>query len=329
MLFNVNLLISNIHYFNRFVLKINTKLQIMNKLILVTGATGMIGSKLTKKLSELGYSVGSISRNPNKSKSQLPWCQFHIDYNKPDELKDYISKSYGVINLAGASIADKKWTPEYKKEILDSRINSTKMIVDAINLSPNKPKVLINGSAIGIYGNTADKEIDEKSPTGNGFLAEVTVRWENEAKRLNSNVRLVLARTGVVLDENGGALEKMIMPFKFFVGGPIGSGRQWLSWIHIDDLVNLFIWSIENPISGPINFTAPNPVIMSEFAKELGKVMSRPSIFPVPEFVLKLILGESSAMVTNSNKVIPKVALENNFKFTYINLNSALKSILG
>lgn len=301
----------------------------MNKLILVTGATGMIGSKLTKKLSELGYSVASISRNPSKSKSLLPWCEHHIDYNNREELGNFISKSYGVINLAGASIADKKWTSEYKKEIIDSRVNSTKMIIEAINLSPNKPKVLINGSAIGIYGNTLDKEIDEKSPSGDGFLADVTIRWENEARRLNSNVRLVLARIGIVLDIKGGALEKMILPFKLFVGGPIGSGQQWLSWIHIDDLVNLFIWTLESQVSGAVNFTSPNPTKMKDFASDLGKVLSRPSLFPVPEFMLKIILGESSAMVTNSNKVLPKVALDNNFKFKYDNLHLALKSILG
>lgn len=301
----------------------------MNKLILVTGATGMIGTKLTKKLSDLGYSIASVSRNPSKSKSQIPWCEHHIDYNKKDELSEFISKSYGVINLAGASIADKKWTPEYKKEIIDSRVNSTKMIVDAINLSQIKPKVLINGSAIGIYGNTLDKEIDEKSPSGEGFLADVTIRWENEAKGLSSDVRLVFARIGVVLDKKGGALEKMILPFKLFVGGPIGTGQQWLSWIHIDDLVNLFVWSLESHVSGPVNFTTPNPVRMNDFAKNLGKVLSRPSLFPVPEFVLKVILGEAAAMVTNSNKILPKVALENNFKFEYKNLQIALKSILG
>lgn len=300
----------------------------MNKLILVSGATGMIGTKLTKKLSDLGYSIASISRNPKKSESQLPWCQYHIDYNNKEQLSEYISKSYGVVNLAGASIADKKWTTEYKKEIIDSRINSTRMIIDAINTSSDKPKVLINGSAIGIYGNTFDKEVDEKSPSGDGFLADVTIRWENEAKRLNSDVRLVLARIGVVLDKKGGALEKMILPFKLFVGGPIGSGQQWLSWIHIDDLVNLFVWSLESQISGPVNFTAPYPSRMKDFAKDLGKVLSRPSLFPVPEFMLKIILGESSAMVTNSNKVMPKVALQNNFKFKYDNLQLALKSIL-
>jgi len=299
----------------------------MHKNILVTGATGMIGSKLTKKLSNLGYTVGSVSRNIVTSKSELPWCNFHVDYKSNDELIKAISESFAVINLAGAPIATKRWTDEYKKTIMDSRIHTTRLIVEAINNSDSKPSVLINGSAIGYYGNTFDKEINEKSDNGTGFLADVTVKWEKEASRLNSSVRLVLARIGIVLDRNGGALAKMALPFKLYAGGRIGSGKQWMSWIHIDDIIDMFLWALQGNIAGPVNFVAPNPVNMKDFAKSLGKALNRPSLIPVPEFAIKLILGEAAAMVTNSNRIVPELATQNGYNYKYISLQSALFDI--
>jgi uncharacterized protein (TIGR01777 family) len=300
----------------------------MNRKVLITGATGLIGSKLAKRLYDLGFKVYSVSRDVKKSEIKFKIPIKHISYDE-DKFKNIIDNNTIIINLAGASIAGNKWTEEYKKVIYDSRILTTRKLVDILNNYELKPELFINASAIGIYGNTFDKIIDENTPVGEGFLAQVTFDWENELTKLSNNIRKVYARIGIVLDLEGGALAKMLLPYKLFIGGPLGTGKQWMSWIHIDDLIELFVFIIQkNNINGAINLTAPNPVTMDEFSHTIGKILRRPSFFKVPEFILKIILGESSAMVLNSNRVIPKKAIENGYNFEYDNLEKALKNLL-
>ncbi len=300
----------------------------MNRKVLITGATGLIGSKLAKRLYDLGFKVYSVSRDVKKSEIKFKIPIKHISYDE-DKFKNIIDNNTIIINLAGASIAGNKWTEEYKKEIYDSRILTTRKLVDILNNYELKPELFINASAIGIYGNTFDKIIDENTPVGEGFLAQVTFDWENELTKLKNNIRKVYARIGIVLDLEGGALAKMLLPYKLFIGGPLGTGKQWMSWIHIDDLIELFVFIIQkNNINGAINLTAPNPVTMIEFSKTIGKILRRPSFFKVPEFILKIILGESSAMILNSNRVIPKKAIENGYNFEYDNLEKALTNLL-
>lgn len=301
------------------------------KKIIITGATGLIGKKLSELLHQKGYYVISFTRNTEKSKELLPFADEHIKWtaNIEDEWHQKIEDAFAVVNLAGTSIGGKKWTKEYKNEILSSRIDATNSIVGSINNARLKPKVLLNVSAIGYYNDNPEIENDEKSPNGNNFLSEVTRNWENAAKKVSGEVRLIIPRLGVVLDKNEGALPKMLAPYKYFAGGPVGSGRQYISWIHIEDLVNIFIWAIENEnISSIINCVAPNPVKMNEFAKITGKILGKPSFLRVPAFIIKLILGEASILILNGSKVISNVLLQNKYKFQYNDLETALTNIL-
>ena len=302
----------------------------MNQKIIITGATGLIGSELTKILSENNYDVTVFTRNIKKSEYLLPFAKSHFDWisASTEEISLQSENAFSVINLAGASIAAKKWTESYKKEIYESRIESTKKLINAIKLCKIKPKSLINASAIGFYGNQGETTLFENFQHGSGFLSKVTSDWEMAADECPPDVRLVKARIGIVLNKNGGALEKMVSAFKMFVGGPIGSGEQWMSWIHSSDLINLLIFSVENEkISGPVNCVAPYPVRMFTLASTLGLVLKRPSLIRVPEFILKFLLGESAELVISSQKVIPAKAMKYEFKYNYSFIENALQSI--
>lgn len=298
--------------------------------IIITGATGLIGTKLVEYFIGKGYEIVVFTRNPDHSVNLFPNIKSHVKWDGIKDLNNWKNELIGtsaIINLAGASIAGSKWTDSYKKIILDSRINSTMSLVEAIKQTEHPP-ALINASAIGYYGDRNDEALDESSDSGNGFLADVVKKWEETAYTASTFTRVVIARIGIVLAADGGALTKMISPFKFFVGGPLGSGNQYWSWIHINDLIVLFDFVLSNNISGPVNFVSPNPVRMTEFARTLGKVMRRPSIFKVPKFMLKLILGESAEMVLGSQKVVPRKALDSSFEFKFSNLELALKDLL-
>ncbi len=236
----------------------------------------------------------------------------------------------GVVNLAGEPIGEGRWTPERKQEILNSRKLGTQKIVEAIANANPKPTVLINASAIGYYGTSETATFDETNQSGNDFLAQVCQVWEAEATKVkDAGVRLVILRFGIVLG-NGGALGKMIPPFKLFAGGPIGSGRQWFSWIHLDDLVNLIVEALTKPeIEGVYNATAPNPVRMADLSQTLGQVMNRPSWLPVPAFAIEALLGDGAIVVLEGQQVIPKRTLETGFEYKYPNLQSALTQILA
>lgn len=303
--------------------------------VAITGATGLVGSRLVEKLNAENHQILVLTRNPDKAKKVFPNSAFPnveiVQYN-PKESGDWqkvISGCDGVINLAGAPIAE-RWSPQYKEEILSSRQTVTQKIVEAIKQAEVKPQVLVSASAIGYYGTSETATFDENSANGDDFLAEVCKTWEAEAKKVTeAGVRLVIPRIGIVL-ANGGAMGKMIGPFQMFAGGPIGSGRQWFSWVHRDDLVNLIVEALKRPdMEGVFNATAPNPVRMAQFCQTLGEVMNRPSWLPVPDFVLELLLGDGAKVVLEGQQVLPKQTQAANFKYQYPQLKPAIQEILS
>ncbi|MFW6359458.1 MAG: TIGR01777 family oxidoreductase [Chroococcales cyanobacterium] len=303
--------------------------------IAITGATGFVGSRLVQKLTENGHSILVLTRNENRGKRVFPSTAFPnieiVGYTpkQSGEWQKKISGCDAVINLAGEPIADKRWTPQEKKEIKESRQLGTQKIVEAIQQAENKPSVLINTSAIGYYGTSETETFDENSPPGNDFLAEVCQVWEGEAHKVKeADVRLVILRFGIVLGE-GGAIAKMITPFRFFAGGPIGSGRQWFSWIHREDLVNLIIQALNrSDMEGVYNATAPNPVTMTELSQKLGEVMHRPSWLPVPDFALEMLLGDGAKVVLEGQQVLPKKTEATGFQYQYPTVKPALVDIV-
>lgn len=303
--------------------------------VAITGATGLVGSRLVEKLKAENHQILVLTRNPDKAKKIFPnsaFPQVEIVLYNPQasgEWQKVISGCDAVINLAGAPIAE-RWTPQYKQEILSSRQTVTQKIVEAIKQAEAKPQVLVSASAIGYYGTSETATFDETSASGDDFLAEVCQTWEAEAEKVKeAGVRLVIPRIGIVL-ANGGALGKMLGPFQMFAGGPIGSGRQWFSWIHRDDLVDLIIEALKRPdMEGVFNATAPNPVKMAQFCQTLGEVMNRPSWLPVPDFVLELLLGDGAKVVLEGQQVLPKHTQEVNFQYKYPELKPALKEILS
>jgi uncharacterized protein len=300
--------------------------------IAIAGATGFVGTRLVEQLLAQGDLVTILTRNPQKAIGRFPKADV-ISYNplKSGEWQQSISGCDAVVNLVGEPIAEKRWTPAQKREIIDSRRLATQKLVEAINQAEAKPQVLVSASAIGYYGTSETAEFNENSPAGTDFLAEVCTAWETAAQEVTAGgTRLAILRLGIVLGENGGALGKMLAPFGAFVGGPIGSGKQWFSWIHRDDVVKLIISAIVNPgIQGVYNATAPNPVTMQEFAQTLGTVMNRPSWLPVPDFALEALLGEGAIVVLQGQQVLPTKTLAEGFKFDYPTLQPALANILG
>ncbi len=300
--------------------------------IAIAGATGFVGSRLVEQLQAQGHLVLILTRNPQQASKRFGQAQV-VGYNplKSGEWQESISGCDAVINLAGEPIAEKRWTPAQKRVMIESRQIVTQKIVEAINFASVKPQVLINASAIGYYGTSETSKFDETSPAGTDFLAEVCTAWETAAQAATANgTRLVILRLGIVLGENGGALGKMLAPFSAFVGGPIGSGKQWFSWIHRDDLVKLIIAALtDTQMQGVYNATAPHPVTMTDFAQTLGAVMSRPSWLPVPNFALEALLGEGATVVLQGQQVIPTHVLATGFDFQYPTLKPALIEILG
>ncbi|MBK8550317.1 MAG: TIGR01777 family protein [Ignavibacteria bacterium] len=308
----------------------------IDRTILITGATGLIGTWIVNKLCESGASVKIISRNPGKAEKlfkrdytvqEFDWSNF----NDPYKLRDLVEDSDTIINLAGSNVAGKRWSDEYKKEIYNSRIETTKLLVDTIKVCKKRPECLINASGVGIYGFRGDEKINEESDTGNDFLANLCRDWENEANKATQfDVRVVTVRTGIVLDKTGGALKEFLSPFKFKFGAYQGSGNQWMSWIHIDDIVRLYIYSIENRnLSGAVNGTSPFPLTNKDFTKTLGEILNIKIILPVPEFILRIVIGEFAKNLTTGQRVYPQKALDSGFKFGFPELKSALTDLLS
>jgi len=303
----------------------------MHRKIIITGATGLIGRELCRKLYEGGDEVTVFTRDIQKGKEILPYLNNFVewDYNKPDLWKNELDGKDATIHLAGANVLGKRWTKDYKRTIMRSRKLATKNLVDSIGITTNRPKIFISSSAVGYYRENGNEVINEESPSGADFLAMVCRSWEYEAMQAEKlGIRRVTIRTGIVLSSKEGALKKMLLPFRLFAGGSIGTGDQWFPWIHIEDIVNAYLFALNNEISGVLNGTSPNPVTMREFAKTLGKVLHRPSFFTVPEFLLKLAVGEGAQSILSSLRVIPQKLIENSFQFRYEYLEPALTSLL-
>lgn len=302
------------------------------KKIIITGATGLIGRKLSHKLSEAGYQIIVFSRNASSAKNilQKEFTYIDWDYHKSDNWIESISSADAIVHLAGINLFSKRWNQKFKEEILASRKETTKVLVDAIKLSERKPEVFVSASGVGYYGDCGDKLLDENSPAGNDFLAEVCKVWESEAAEVQrAGVRRVSVRTGIVLSKEDGALKKMLLPFKLFIGGPLGNGKQWFPWIHIDDIVGIYCHAIENQnLSGAVNAASPNICTMKEFARTFGKVLHRPSLFPVPEFALKIAIGEAGKVVLMSQRVEVKKILDSGYRFKFEKLEEALRNLL-
>lgn len=303
--------------------------------VAIAGATGFVGTRLVQRLHKEGHQIIILTRNTTSAGRNFPAQTFPnveiVAYapTTSGAWQDVIAGCDGVVNLAGEPIAETRWTPEHKREILNSRQLGTQKIVEAIAKANPKPTVLVNASAIGYYGTSETATYDENSVSGQDFLAQVCQAWEAEAQKVRElGVRLVILRLGIVLGL-GGALGKMITPFKLYAGGPIGSGRQWFSWIHIDDLVNLIVQALtKSQLEGVYNATAPNPVRMNDLSQTMGQVMNRPSWLPVPAFALEALLGDGAIVVLEGQQVLPKRALEAGIKYQYPNLQPALQEIL-
>lgn len=300
--------------------------------IVLAGGTGFIGKKLIGRLLHEQHTVVLLSRHLDQFQNYSSGVRVERwDARTNDKLITVLDGADAVINLAGESLATGRWTSNRKQRILTSRIESTRAIVSALEQTRQKPSVLLNASAVGYYGNVPEGEVTETWPRGEGFLADVCEQWEAEAlQALNFRVRVVLLRTGVVLDTAGGVMKKMMLPFKFFIGGTLGSGKQWFPWIHIDDEVSAIIHSINvDSISGPVNLTAPECVRMEEFSRELGRVLHRPSLMQVPALVLKIAMGEmAEELLIHGQHVVPKKLLEGRFAFQFPQIANALEDLV-
>ena len=296
--------------------------------LVVTGAKGFIGTVLCARLLQQGHTLTLFTRGSPRDVGTAAkrWVQW-----TPGAFGEWgaaLDGVDGVINLAGEPIAAKKWNDIQRRRIEKSRVDGTNSLVQAIAKAEPKPTFLISASAVGYYGPRGDELITEDSPPGDDFLSAVCRAWEEEAKKAERlGLRVVRLRTGLVLGSGGGALTKMAQPFKFFVGGPLGSGRQWMSWIQLEDHVRLILELIDNAqANGPVNATAPNPVRNKEFCQTLGKVLRRPCWAPVPGFALRLALGEMAEMLLTGQRVMPAAAQKLGFQFRYPNLEEALQA---
>ena len=302
--------------------------------LLLLGCTGFVGKELVPALLKEGHELCIISRkNINNLKINVPLDKFKflkIDLSKKrnwsnENLLINLKDSDGIINLIGEPIADKKWTDIQKEEIEKSRINSTKYLMETLKKSKINPKVIVNGSAIGFYGTSLTQEFNENSQSGNDFLANLCNKWEEVANGKPFFSRLVIFRIGIVLEAEGGALGKMLPIFKIGLGGPIGDGKQWMSWIHRSDLCGLIIKAlVDKQFSGVYNAVAPEPVLMKDFSKTLGKCLNRPDLLPVPGTILKLLLGDGAKLVLEGQKVISIKLQEKIYKFKFPLLEKAI-----
>ena len=294
--------------------------------IVVSGASGLIGTQLVAKLSQSGHEVIRLVRRSPKS-GEIQW-------NPKSGTLDAaaLEGADAVIHLSGAGIGDKRWTTGYRKEILDSRTDTTALLAKTIASLSRKPSVFLSGSAIGIYGARNDEQLTEVSTHGTGFLAEVCEQWEAAAKpAVDAGVRTVYLRTGIVLSPKGGALKKLLPLFKLGVGGKFGNGKQWQSWISIDDEIGAIEYLLTANVSGAVNLTAPNPVTNAEFTKVLASVLKRPAIVPVPPFAPKILLGGelADALLFTGQRVIPAALNASGYTFKHTTLESALRSLLS
>ena len=299
--------------------------------VLVTGATGFVGKHLVSELLELGHSVNVLGRSPEKAArlfgNAVTFYAWDPQVASPGS--EAFQGVDSVIHLAGEGIADRRWSNAQKLRIYNSRVQGTKNLVNTINsLGTNGPKAFISASAVGFYGDRGDEQLTARSSAGSGFLSELCSAWEREIFSANEGVRTVALRIGIVLGREGGALERLLPVFAKGLGGPIGGSRQWMSWIHIHDLVALVIEAARNGnYRGPVNAVAPTPITNADFSKALGRALGRPALFPAPAIALKLAMGELSVLVLSSQRVNPDSAVENSFPFRFRTIDSALGEI--
>jgi uncharacterized protein (TIGR01777 family) len=301
--------------------------------VLITGATGLIGSALTRNLRESGYKIIALTRDPTKSAAIK---EANIEYIKWDATTSsgwakHVENSEVIINLAGANLADRLWTSEYKRVILDSRLYAGKAVLQAIMRAKNKPRLLIQASAIGFYGSSSDREIAETSGKGFGFLSDVCQQWENSTKMVeNQGVDRIVARLGVVLSKDSKIVSNLRLPFRLFLGGHPGSGKQWFSWVHLDDVVSSFNFFIKRQdLKGIFNVCAPEPVQMKKYFEIYGNLLERPSWIHPPSFILKIILGDlAKEGILSSQRVLPMKLRKAGYKFKFSRINLALKNCL-
>lgn len=293
----------------------------------ISGASGLIGRRLMKTLAADGHALHVLSRHAG---TNLPpgvrlssW-----DPARGEPPAESLRDADAVIHLAGEPVAQ-RWNPAVKQKISASRVESTRNLVLALSKLPKKPQTLVCASAIGYYGSRGDEVLTESSAPGSDYLADVCVQWEKAAREAEAlGIRVVSVRTGIVLDARGGALARMLPPFRMGVGGKLASGRQWMSWIHIADLAALFCHALQNPVSGPLNGVAPNPVSNADFTRALAAAVHRPALFPVPALALKLLFGEMSEVLLASQRVLPKAAEAAGFRFQFADLGPALADVL-
>lgn len=302
--------------------------------IVVTGATGFVGRPLVRRLLASGHQVTAWTRNPDSARQSLP-ALCDVERWDPHARTDpeKLRGADAVVHLAGESVAGGRWTAERKREIQESRVASSRSLVDAIAALPaaDRPRALVAASAIGFYGDRGDALVDESSDSGSGFDAEVVREWEKAAREVEgAGVRLVIVRTGHVLDPSGGLLGQLLPPFKLGAGGPIAGGDQYMSWIHIEDEVGILLWALESEkVSGIVNLTAPNPVTNREFSKAIGRALHRPALVPVPGFALSLMFGSEFAQVLKGGqRVMPRRALDLGYEFRHPDLDEALADLL-
>lgn len=304
----------------------------MKKKIIITGATGLIGSRLSRALITKGYEVIIFTRRKRANKSGITSKINFVewDFYKPVTWQTYLDNCYAVIHLAGASIAGKRFTESYKKKVIDSRILSTGKIVEAMASVKNRPLVFLCASGVNFYGDRGNDILTESTSPGNDFLANVCKSWEGEASKAEAlGIRRVSVRTSPVLSIEGGVLKQIIPLFRFYLGASLGNGNQWFPWIHVDDIVNIYLFALENEIvSGSVNAASPHSVTMNEFAVILGEVLHRPSFFKVPKYVLRAAIGEAADFITASLKVIPQKLEEAGFQFNFPLLRPALEDVI-
>lgn len=286
--------------------------------ITITGASGLIGSRLVKELEQRGDEVTTLSRKTNWDPGKGP---------APAEL---LEGRDAIVHLAGENVAQ-RWSDESRKAIRDSRETGTRNLVEGIKQTDSRPKALISSSAVGYYGPHGDEKLDEDTPPGTDFLAEVCVVWEREADKAEAlGLRVVKVRTGVVLDANGGALSKMMLPFKLGGGGPVAGGQQYMPWIHVDDVVGIYLAAIDNnDWAGAVNASAPEPVTNKTFSKALGRALHRPAIAPIPGAAIRLLYGDMAEIVTKGQRVVPRRTLELGYSFQHPDLDEALQAAIA
>ncbi len=295
--------------------------------IVIAGGTGFLGEPLVRRLLARGDDVTVLTRNPKKIEAGrgMEW-----DGRSQGAWSEEATRADVVINLAGENVGEGRWTDERKKRLIASRIDSTRALIEAMRREPARKRTYISASAIGIYGDRGDETLDEQSSRGGGFLADLVERWEAAAREAESIARLVIARFGVVLAPEGGALKKMLLPFKLGVGGPIGNGKQWFSWVDRDDALRFVVWAIDNEnVRGVYNVTAPEPLRNRDFGRALGRALHRPAVMPVPAFVLRLMFGQmAEEALLAGQRVEPKRAQNEGFEFAHPRIDDALTQLL-